>query len=335
MWQIMESLFDQVQTLQQNQAIHFSSVHDRLDAVELELPLIQEQSALRIRDIEVRMTGEVQDAVEEATSGLQNAFMGKLGSLTELIENQQRELAQIRESRQLTETRLSHAVRDIERLCGELTPHRDNERFHSQPESPGYVYPPQVGEHPRKVAFEFSRGPGNSLVAEPNLKRSLAYSENGIPDARLSRQGQPTSARSAFHRQEAAKPDGERVLRSKPAESSVPGFDDWKLQFMLDPESSETTLPPAQEAKDKIPRCPKCLSERIRPATHTRLDLVFRLIGLTPHRCRACTHRFYKYGPPVSPAVHPDETHAPASMGAVNASKAEGQREEVRTPHVR
>jgi len=46
---MMETLFAKMETLQQNQAIQLAGVHDRLDAVELELPLIQEQGALRIR----------------------------------------------------------------------------------------------------------------------------------------------------------------------------------------------------------------------------------------------------------------------------------------------
>src|SRR5690348_16960787 len=60
MRQMVETLFARVETLQQNQAMQFSGVHDRLDAVELELPLIQEQSALRIRDLEERMSGEIE-----------------------------------------------------------------------------------------------------------------------------------------------------------------------------------------------------------------------------------------------------------------------------------
>src|SRR6202789_4328032 len=69
--QIMETLFARMDTLQQNQAIQMAGVHDRLDAVELELPIIQEQGALRIRDLEARMSAEIEEAsratVEEAT----------------------------------------------------------------------------------------------------------------------------------------------------------------------------------------------------------------------------------------------------------------------------
>src|SRR5580658_2009296 len=60
--QMMETLFARVDALQQNQAVQLAGVHDRLDAVELEIPLIQEQSALRIRDLETRMTVEIGEA---------------------------------------------------------------------------------------------------------------------------------------------------------------------------------------------------------------------------------------------------------------------------------
>src|SRR3954471_4518705 len=86
MRQMIEALFNRVETLQQNQAIQLAGVHDRLDAVELEIPLIQEQSALRIRDLETRMSVEIEEAarsaVDDAKAGLHQEVEGKFGSLT-------------------------------------------------------------------------------------------------------------------------------------------------------------------------------------------------------------------------------------------------------------
>ncbi len=52
--------------------------------------------------------------------------------------------------------------------------------------------------------------------------------------------------------------------------------------------------------KARLVICPRCYSERTRPATVTaRMDAFFRWGGLTPHRCRSCSHRFYKRGVPA------------------------------------
>src|SRR5579862_2283788 len=67
---MMQTLFARMETLQQNQAVQLAGVHDRLDAVELELPLIQEQGALRIRDLEARMGAEIEQAARSAAEAL-------------------------------------------------------------------------------------------------------------------------------------------------------------------------------------------------------------------------------------------------------------------------
>ncbi len=108
MRQMMETLFSRVEALQQNQAMQFAGVHDRLDAVELELPLIQEQSALRVRDLEARMSVEIEEAArtaaEEVAAGLQEDVAGKFGSLAAQIESQSNELNQMRESKRQVES---------------------------------------------------------------------------------------------------------------------------------------------------------------------------------------------------------------------------------------
>src|SRR5579871_876479 len=126
MRQMMETLFARMEVLQQNQAVQFATVNDRLDAVELEVPLIQEQTALRMRDLESRMGSEIEEsarlAAEAVVASLQDDVAGKFGSLTSQIENQRKELLSMRESKILAESRLNQVIEDIERLSGNLQP---------------------------------------------------------------------------------------------------------------------------------------------------------------------------------------------------------------------
>ena len=108
--QMMELLHSRFDALQQSHAVQFAEVHERLDGVELEIPLIQEQSALRLRDIESRMNSGIEEVKAEIS--------GKLGSLSSLFETQRQELSRVRESKQRTEDRLNRAILDIEKLCG-------------------------------------------------------------------------------------------------------------------------------------------------------------------------------------------------------------------------
>lgn len=118
--QMMESLYARFEALQENNAIQFAGVHERLDAVELEVPLIQEQSALRMRDIETRVNA----GLEEVRADLQAEVATKLGSLSELFEAQHRELARLQESKQTTEQRLNRAILDLEKLSGNFSHQR-------------------------------------------------------------------------------------------------------------------------------------------------------------------------------------------------------------------
>ena len=97
-----------------------------------------------------------------------------------------------------------------------------------------------------------------------------------------------------------------RVSPGPTTSSPVPGFDDWKRQFMQAGEPLNPTLGPENIAKGKLAICPRCYSDRTRPATLTRLDGLFRLAGYYPHRCRACSHRFYKRGATDGPLVDSD-----------------------------
>src|SRR5258708_37356574 len=87
--QMMEVLFTRFDHLQQNNAMQWAGMHERLDAVELEIPLIQEQNALRLRDMEARMSAEIEEAAtraaEDATAGVHAEVSGTLVSLSALI----------------------------------------------------------------------------------------------------------------------------------------------------------------------------------------------------------------------------------------------------------
>ncbi|HEY3838461.1 MAG TPA: hypothetical protein VGL72_17900, partial [Bryobacteraceae bacterium] len=186
MRRMLEALFARMEALQQNQAVQLAGVHDRLDAVELELPLIQEQCALRIRDLESRMGVEIEEAtraaVEELTSGLQEEVTGRFGSLMAHLESQRKELAQMRESKKQTESKLNRAVLDIERLCGnfgvktaeegqrpvaERTP---GERMGV--EVPASPFRSRISEHIRKAAVEAVPDDSNPLIGDPGQVRA-------------------------------------------------------------------------------------------------------------------------------------------------------------------
>jgi hypothetical protein len=285
---MMEALFARMETLQQNHAVQFAGVHDRLDAVELELPLIQEQSALRMQDLEGRITAQIEEtaksAAEEATAGLHEQVSGKFGSLEAQIEQQRSELAQMRASKEAVESRLSRAVSDIERLCGtlETKPPDPIERpIVEQPPSP---FRSRIAEHIRKAALDAAPDDSNPLLADP-AKRPSA-SEINVPPS-------PVLAQSAVART-AGVPL--RVEPPTPVNGAPPGFDDWKRQFM---QAGDPLVPSlTHEGTDRTGSviCPRCFSDRTRPATRTKLDGLFRLTGFSPHRCRSCAHRFYKRG---------------------------------------
>jgi hypothetical protein len=246
MRQMMDSLFARVDSLQQNQAIQLAGVHDRLDAVELEIPVIQEQSALRMRDLEAR----VSQGFEEAAATLQLEVAGKFNSLAAQMEAQRDELSLLRESKKQADTRLNRAIEDIERLCSNMG-------------EPLTAYRPAASPIRHSRNSEHIRAPGplvpNGSAAAPKLKVQ-------IPEA-------------------AAKP--------APQSNTVPGFEAWKRQFMLDGEPQAPSLV-SETAGHRIVICPRCYSDRTRPATLGRLDRLFHMAGFTPHRCRSCAHRFYK-----------------------------------------
>ncbi len=296
MRQMMESLFSRVDMLQQNQAVQFAGVHDRLDAVELELPLVQEQSALRIRDLEARMSVEIEEAaraaVEEATAGLQEEVSGKFGSLASQIESQRKELTQMRDSKKLAETKLNRVVQDIERLCGNLAPRPVEEVYRPVVEAPASPFRTRVAEHIRRAAVDAAPDESNPLIGDPALKKTAA--EMALTGRETSAPVISAPAVSTF------KPTVPSIVATaKPvaAENVVPGFDDWKRQFMQDGDPLNPTLVPEGDKKCNAVVCPRGYSDRTRPATRTRLDGLFRLTGFIPHRCRSCAHRFYKRGP--------------------------------------
>lgn len=202
MRQAVETLIARVEALQQRHAMQFAGVHDRLDAVELELPLIQEQSALRMRDLETRMSAEVEEtartAAEEMAARLREDVAGKFGSLTAQIESQSYELSQMRESRRLAESRLNSAIEGVERLCASLGA-RGAETQYGTPDGglePGHrmepvypiepVYPEsaytmaepstspfrtRIAEHIRKAAVDAAPDESNPLVGDLAAKR--------------------------------------------------------------------------------------------------------------------------------------------------------------------
>jgi hypothetical protein len=303
MREMLEALFSRIETLQQNQAVQFAGVHDRLDAVELELPLIQEQSALRIRDLESRMGVEIEEAariaVEELTSGLQEEVTGRFGSLMAQMENQRKELLQMRDAKKIAENKLNRAVLDIERLCGSFASHpvEDPPRF--VPERPlvserpaadtqASPYRSRVSEYIRKAAVEAVPDDSNPLIGDPGQPK--ADSKLEVRPHHTSVGGTRAPGTSPAH------PKSADVTKPNLPEGVVPGFDDWKRQFMQDGEPLKPTLVSEGVGNTRLVVCPRCYSERTRPATRNRLDGILLLAGFTPHRCRSCAHRFYKRG---------------------------------------
>ena len=308
---MLETVFQRMETLQQNQAVQFAGVQDRLDSVELELPLMQEQSALRIRDLETRMSSQIEDAAKSAVdgvaAGLQEEVAGKLGSLEAQIDLQRNELDRMRESRIQVESRLDRAVLDIERLCGSLGPRPVEEVYRPVAEVPASPFRSRIAEHIRKAAVEAAPDESNPLVGDVAQKGPAA--ENAAPTIDPPQPVGPRpvavpvtvaafAGRGATHEpaasvsSEAPKP----LVRTSVAERTVPGFDDWKRQFMQDGDPLLPSLGHELHEKLKAMVCPRCFSERTRPATRTKIDGLFRLTGFTPHRCRSCGHRFYKRG---------------------------------------
>jgi hypothetical protein len=276
--QMVETLFARVETLQQHQAIQLAGVHDRLDAVELQIPMIQEQSALRIRDLEARMSAEI----EEIGAGLQTEVTGRFSSLAAQMEAQREELGQIRESKRLAETRLDRAILDIERLCANLgAPSREEPAkstltpIHSR-----------ISEHIRKAALDLAPGVDNPLVADPQLKKPRKPLEESIERA-VARPPSPAHAANG-----------------------IPDFEAWKRRFMEEDEPPFPALTAEAVKPSSIVVCPRCFSDRTRPATANHWDRLFRLAGFTPHRCKSCAHRFYKRESPASSA--PDNGQPPA-----------------------
>jgi len=310
MRQMMETLFNRVETLQQNQAIQLAGVHDRLDAVELELPLIQEQSALRIRDLESRMSAEIEEAtrsaVDDAKAGLQQEVEGRFGSLATQLESQRKELTEMRESKKLAESKLDRVVRDIERLCGTLGARPSEEAFRQVADAPSSAFRSRIAEHIRRAAVEAAPDESNPLIAGPLMKKPEgAPKESPVAGPVEVRKGTP-GANSSPSASVAAVSTAATPTKATAADHTVPGFDDWKRQFMQDGEPQNPTMVSEAQKKIKLAVCPRCFSERIRPASPSRLDALFRLTGMSPQRCRSCSHRFYKRGG-VSPEQAVDE----------------------------
>jgi len=285
---MMEALFNRVETLQQNQAIQLAGVHDRLDAVELEIPLIQEQSALRIRDLETRMSVEIEEAarsaVDDAKAGLHQEVEGKFGSLTTQLESQRKELTEMRESKKLAESKLDRVVQDIERLCGTFAPGPVEKTSPLVSDVPASAFRSRIAEHIRKAAMQAAPDESNPLIGDPLPKKREGATPTGT---HIAPKTNPSKAMAGDH--------------------PVPGFDDWKRQFMQEGEPLNPTMISEAQKKVKLVVCPRCFSERVRPASAVRLDALFRLTGLNPHRCRSCSHRFYKRGGVTSELPIEDE----------------------------
>ena len=308
MRQMMETLFSRIDALQQTQAVQLAGVHDRLDAVELEIPLIQEQSALRIRDLETRMTAEIQEAtravVDEMSAGFQEEVAGRLSTLMAQIESQRNDLTHMCDSKRDVESKLDRAVRDIERLCGNLAPPapapvkpaaaapavpvpaapatRAVEVSQPQSAEPAASpYKVRISEHIRKAAIEAAPQASNPLVGQP-AARTPAPPPAPLPPPRPA-PASPTPATVA--------------ARSEDKNATAPAFDDWKRRFMHS--TDHLSLPKLGEPPHhELIACPRCYSVLTRPATPNRVDALLRLAGMYPHRCRSCSHRFYKKGVP-------------------------------------
>jgi len=41
--------------------------------------------------------------------------------------------------------------------------------------------------------------------------------------------------------------------------------------------------------------CPKCHEADIRRSHHRLFDVLLRIIGMVPLRCKICEHRFYRF----------------------------------------
>jgi hypothetical protein len=238
--QMMESLYARFEALQQNHAIQFAGVHERLDAVELEIPLVHERTALGMRNIESRLNA----GIEEVRAELQAEVSGRLGSLSAQFETQHLELSRLQEAKQATEIRLNRALQDLERLTNSM----GRQTAVHQPEHAPLVRP-QADPPPPPVP--------------------------AVPAAATNAPVQP------------------RYVQVDPR------FEEWKKQYMefdkrddsdQSEREAENPLDPA------ILTCPRCASIRVRPATPVGIDRLFRLAGLKPHRCRSCSHRFYKMG---------------------------------------
>jgi len=235
--QMMESLYARFEALQQNHAIQFAGVHERLDAVELEIPLVQERTALGMRNIESRLNA----GIEEVRAELQAEVSGRLGSLSAQFETQHLELSRLQEAKQATEIRLNRALQDLERLTNSM----GRQTAVHQPEHAPLVRP-QADPPPPPVP--------------------------AVPAAATNAPVQPPYVQ-VDHR-----------------------FEEWKKQYM----EFDNAHPPDPEADapldPEILTCPRCASIRVRRAKPVGIDRLFRLAGLKPHRCRTCSHRFYKMG---------------------------------------
>jgi hypothetical protein len=212
-----------------------------------------------------------------------------LGSLVAQIENQRNELAQMRDSKKLAETKLDRVVQDIERLCGNLTPRPPETSAPAAAPAQASPYRVRIAERIRKAAMEAAPEDHNPLIGQPAPRVAPASPV-------VSQPVRPAAAAQA-------------------PEKAIPGFDDWKRRFM---ESNENlnAQKSAESRKHEVIACPRCYSILTRPATPNRVDGLLRLAGMIPHRCRACSHRFYKKGVPA-----PD---APAE-----GEQAEAQSEEM------
>lgn len=307
MRQMMETLFNRIDALQQNQAVQLAGVHDRLDAVELEIPLIQEQSALRIHDLESRMSAEIQEAtravVDELSAGFQQEVTGRLSSLVAQIESQRNQLAQMHESKKQAESKLNRVVQDIERLCGNLTPRPPEASEPPTAPAQASPYRVRIAEQIRKAAMEAAPEDHNPLIGQPAPR--VAPAGPVVPQpARPAAAAQAPSPAASSH-----------TARTPAPEKAVPGFDDWKRRFM---ESNENLNAPksAEPRKHDVVVCPRCYSIMTRPATPNRVDGLLRLAGMIPHRCRSCSHRFYKKGTaaPETPAEGEHEAQSEEMM---------------------
>ena len=338
MRQMMEALFSRVEVLQQNQAVQFAGVHDRLDAVELELPLIQEQSALRIRNLETRMSVEIEEAArsaaEEAAAGIQEDVTGKFGSLAAQLEIQRQELIQMRESKQLTEGRLNRVVMDIERLCGNLGPRPAEEIYRPVAEAPPSPFRgSRLRSISSKAAVDAAPDDGNPLVGGWAAEKTVSPANTGA-DSRATRTAnlpRPHSRRRnrlpdfpppwCASRGPGCRRDGPHSADDESPRLPTlrggeyrPGLRRLETAVHAGRRATESDhepgIGPARQGGDLSP-----VLFRTHPArnSHHGIDALFRLAGFSPHRCRSCAHRFYKRGvSPEGPPLDDEGAGAPA-----------------------